>query len=259
MTEAGAGSLPLAGRRILVPRAQRQAPALSRRIREAGGQPVEAPVLLIEPGDAVQLDGAVAELADGAFHGVCFTSPNGVRGVAEALRRTDRTPDVVRTATLVACVGPGTASALQEELGLRADLVPEVATTSALGAAIPPGRGRVLLPRADIASPVLPELLRERGYEPVEVTAYRTDQPATLPDGVLAELQAGRIDLIAVASPSTARNLIALAGAALDRSRIVSIGPVTSATCRELGLPVAREASPHTIEGLVEALGAAVV
>jgi uroporphyrinogen-III synthase len=37
---------------------------------------------------------------------------------------------------------------------------------------------------------------------------------------------------------------------------LVSISPVTSATIRELGLPVAAEAAVYTGEGIVEALGA---
>jgi len=41
---------------------------------------------------------------------------------------------------------------------------------------------------------------------------------------------------------------------ALDSSFIACIGPVTSATARELGLRVDLEASEHTVEGLVEAL-----
>jgi uroporphyrinogen III methyltransferase/synthase len=42
---------------------------------------------------------------------------------------------------------------------------------------------------------------------------------------------------------------VRLAGAAL-----CSIGPATSDTLRELGLPVAVEASEHTAAGLVEAI-----
>lgn len=34
---------------------------------------------------------------------------------------------------------------------------------------------------------------------------------------------------------------------------MISIGPVTSATMRELGLTVHKEADPHTIPGLVAA------
>jgi uroporphyrinogen III methyltransferase / synthase len=247
----------LSGVRVLVPRAQSQAEALSRRIRAAGGRPIEAPVLLIEPGDEAGLARCVQDLAAGRFQGVCFTSPNGVRGVADALAAAGLDGRAVRRAKLVACVGPGTARALQQWLDLRPDLVPAVATTLALGDAVPRGSGRVLLPRADIASPVLPDLLRDKGYDPVEVVAYRTGRPEALPDTVLTDLRDGRIDLVAVASPSTARNLVALAGDGLDHVGIVSIGPVTTAACEALGLPVAVEAAPHTIEGLVGALARA--
>ncbi len=40
----------------------------------------------------------------------------------------------------------------------------------------------------------------------------------------------------------------------LRRSRVVSIGPVTSGTARERGLTVHAEADPHTIDGLVDAV-----
>ncbi len=259
MTERETGAAgPLAGWRVLVPRAQGQAGALSRRIRAVGGDPVEAPVLIIEPGDVLALEQAVRDLADGAFQAVCFTSPNGVDGVRAALESTGTEAEAVRNVEMIACVGPGTARALQRRLGLEADLVPETATTSALAAAVPRGSGRVLLPRADIASPVLPDVLRDKGYEPVEVVAYRTGRPSSLPDGLPAALEAGRIDLIAVASPSTARHLVALAGDVVRTARIVTIGPVTTAACDALGLPVSAEADPHTIDGLVVALARAI-
>ena len=42
---------------------------------------------------------------------------------------------------------------------------------------------------------------------------------------------------------------------AARRAVIGCIGPTTAATARDRGLRVAVEASPHTTEGLVEALG----
>jgi uroporphyrinogen III methyltransferase/synthase len=39
-----------------------------------------------------------------------------------------------------------------------------------------------------------------------------------------------------------------------DGARVVSIGPITSATARELGLEVHAEAARHDIDGLVETL-----
>ena len=251
---AGDVAGPLAGTNVLVPRAPEQAAELADRIRQQGGEVVEAPVLLIEPGDGDALRAAVRELADGGFVTVCFTSPNGVRAVARSFVEADLDVEVLRRATTVACVGPGTAQALEREFGTAPDLVPPTSTTEALGVAIPAGTGRVLLPRADLASPVLPELLLAKGYDPVDVVAYRTGRPDALPEPVLAALADGTITHVLVASPSTARNLVALVGGRPLRARIVSIGPVTSEACRELGLEVAVEAEPHDLDGLIAAL-----
>jgi uroporphyrinogen III methyltransferase / synthase len=245
---------PLAGRRVLVPRAAGQAAALSERIRALGGVPVEAPVLTIEPGDLPALRTAVRDLAAGGYRLVCLTSPNGVDAVATALADTGLDARAFAGVERVACVGRGTAARLWARCRIRPDLVPPQATTRALGEAVPAGAGRALLPRADLASPILPELLAAKGYEPVEVVAYRTGRPDALPAGVRSGLQDGAIDLLAVASPSTARNLVALAGPDGWTGRLVSIGPVTTAACEALGVAVAAEADPHDLDGLVAAL-----
>lgn len=258
VTEAG-GDRPLSGLRVLVPRAPAQAPALSGRVRALGGEPVEAPVLSFEAGDVRALEAALGELADGAFAGVCLTSPNGVAAVADALERLGLDGGTLAgDGTTVGCIGAGTAGALADRLGVRPDLVPETSTTAALGdalaATLPPGGGRVLLPRADIASPALGERLAAGGHEPVEVAAYRTVVPPALPDGVPGALAAGRIDLLPFASSSTVENFLTLLDGRPWRGTVVSIGPVTSATCREHGIEPAVEADQHDLDGLVDAL-----
>lgn len=245
---------PLAGVRVLVPRAPGQARALSDRIRALGGEPVEAPVLTIEPGDRVALEHAVRDLAAGRFRVLCLTSPNGVDALADALAAAGLDTRALAGAGSVACVGRGTAGRLWQRCRVRADLLPPRATTRSLGEAIPAGDGPALLPRADIASPVLPAVLTAKGYDPVEVVAYRTGRPSELPTEVLAALAGDQVDLVAVASPSTARNLVALLDGRPWSRQVVSIGPVTSATCRELGLGVLAEADPHDLDGLTAAL-----
>ncbi|MEX2503229.1 MAG: uroporphyrinogen-III synthase [Egicoccus sp.] len=235
-------------------RARAQASALAEQIRELGGEPVEAPVLRIEHGDRGALRAALHDLGQGAYTVVCLTSPNGVDAVADAIEEDDLDARVFAGVPVVACVGSGTAARLWERLRVRPDLVPERATTESLGEAVPPGSGRVLLPRADIASEILHRMLVDKGYEPVEVTAYRTTLPEALPDLVLDDLAAGRIDLLAFASSSTVRNFVTLVGDRPWQGAVVSIGPVTSRTCRELGIPVAVEADPHDLDGLVAAL-----
>ncbi|MEN6602548.1 MAG: uroporphyrinogen-III synthase, partial [Bryobacteraceae bacterium] len=64
-----------------------------------------------------------------------------------------------------------------------------------------------------------------------------------------------RPDWITFTSSSTVKNFVSAAGvASLNRVRVASIGPVTSATARKLGIVVEAEASTYTTEGLVEAI-----
>lgn len=248
--------LPLHGVSVLVTRTRQQAPALSARIRSLGGEPVEAPTIELRRGDAAALTAALDELASGGFAGLALTSPNGVDAVADALAGQGRDARALAGAR-VAVVGPGTARRLWERLRVRPDLQPDRSTTAALGEAFPEGRGRVLLPRADIAGPALRESLASRGYEPVQVTAYRTVPPDGLPPAAVERLAAGEVDLVAFASASTVRHFHRLIGDRPWSGRVVSIGPVTSATCRELGYPVAAEAERHDLDGLLDALCAA--
>ena len=66
------------------------------------------------------------------------------------------------------------------------------------------------------------------------------------------------IDIVTFTSSSTVRNLLSLLDGkspdALSDSLIACIGPVTSATARELGLRVDIEAEEHTVEGLAQSL-----
>ncbi len=193
------------------------------------------------------------DLSGGSYAAVCFTSPNGVRAVATALRAAHLTARVFDE-VIVAAVGPGTATTLGDVLGVHPHLVPPVSTTAALADAFPSGSGRVLLPRADIASPTLPERLRIKGYDPVNVIAYTTAPPERLPSEVAARLAAGDIDLLVFTSSSTVRNFSKLIAGRRWSGRVVSIGPVTSATCAELGIEVCSEAERHDLDGVVAAL-----
>ncbi len=248
----------LAGRRVLVLRAAAQAEPLAERIAALGGVPVHAPVLRIDPGDDAQLRAAVRDAAHGGFRLLALTSPNGVDALAEAVTRERLDARALAGVGVIACVGPGTAARLWERLRVVADLVPPKATTAALAEAVPEGTGRALLPRADLANPVLTEVLQAKGYEPVAITAYRTGRPEALDPAVLDDLAAGRIDVVPFASSSTVRNFAALVAERPWRGAVVSIGPVTTRTCRELGIDVDVEADPHDLGGLVEAITAAV-
>jgi uroporphyrinogen-III synthase len=245
----------LAGVRMLVPRPPHQASELSRRIRDVGGEPVEAPTIATVPGDVQALIAAVHELAAGSFAGVCFTSGNGVHALAAACDEgcLDRA-ELLTGLRLVGAVGPRTAGLVREAFGTVPTVVPATSTGAALGDAVPPGEGDVLLPRGDLAADDLDRALARRGWTPVRVVAYRTVTAPALPDEVLDALADGEVDLLAFTSASTVRGFVELVGDRPWSGRVVSIGPVTSAACRDLGLDVAVEADPHDLAGLLVAL-----
>jgi uroporphyrinogen III methyltransferase/synthase len=110
----------------------------------------------------------------------------------------------------------------------------------------------VLIARAREARDVLPEALAERGAKVDVVALYETVQEESDPALVEAAREA---DYVTFTSSSTVRNFLAAVGQSFPGDvRVVSIGPVTSATARELGLEVAVEAERHDPEGLLEAL-----
>lgn len=247
---------PLHGVSVLVPRTRHQASELTQRLRALGAEPIEAPTIAIEPTrEPDVLRRALGAVADGAYAWTAFTSVNGVEAAFSALDALGRDARAFAGAR-VAAVGPGTAESLATR-GLRADLLPEHFTTRGLADALlasgPPAR--ILLARADLATPHLAGALAEGGWDVDEVEAYRTVRAAALPVGVADRIREGAVDVLAFASSSTVRNFMDLLGGPPPAAvKIASIGPVTSATCRDLGLRVDAEANPHDLDGLVEAV-----
>jgi uroporphyrinogen III methyltransferase/synthase len=246
----------LFGRKVVITRARAQASGLAAQLTELGAQVVEAPAIRIEPRlDSPAVRSAVAAVAAGELDVLCLTSPNGAHLLMEALAAAGHDARAL-AGTTIAAIGPGTAAALEDH-GLRADVVPERAIGEALAAELV-GRGvagnRVLVARAAEARDVLPDALAEAGAEVDVAPLYETVREE-LDDAARTALM--EADYVTFTSSSTVRNLVhALGGrdGLPERVRVVSIGPVTTTTARELGIRVDVEAERHDIEGLVEAL-----
>lgn len=252
--------LPLFGKRVLVTRAREQAGRTAERLRERGADPVVVPTIDIRPpSDPAPTVDAVTTL--GSYGWVVFTSANGVERVGSELRRQGRDARAFGTAK-IAAIGPGTAAAL-ERLGLVADLVPSVHKGEDLAAelvrVIGSSAPRVLVARAERARDVVPDALRQVGCTVDVVPVYKTcPPPQPLLDGLAALLEAGEIDAVTFTSSSTVEHLCdALedrAAMLLARTRVASIGPITTSTAQKRGVRVDVTAREHTIEGLVRAL-----
>jgi uroporphyrinogen III methyltransferase / synthase len=240
---------PLRGRTVAVTRARAQASGLARQLRELGAEVVQAPAIHIRPLAGPPLDPSPYDL-------ICLTSPNGVAALFERLARSADSPRDARAlaGTRVAAIGPGTARALAEH-GVVADVVPERFVAESLVAALAdlPVR-HALVARAREARDVLPDALRARGAKVDVLELYET-VAEPLPERTLRAAQGA--DYVTFTSSSTVRFFLQAAGGSAGLSpttRIVSIGPITSATLREHGLHPHVEAQRHDIDGLVQAL-----
>jgi uroporphyrinogen III methyltransferase/synthase len=235
---------PLTGATVAVTRARAQASGLAGRLRSLGAAVVEAPAIRI-----AALDGPAPELE--RYDLLCLTSPNGVRLLFERLATGGRDARAL-AGVRVAAIGPGTAAALREQ-GVLADIVPERFTAEGLVQALArTAVSRALIARAAEARDVLPDALRERGTEVDVIALYETVAEPLDPQQREAVSKA---DYITFTSSSTVKFFFESIGDSLPKSaRLVSIGPVTSGTLRELGHEPDVEASRHDIDGLVEAL-----
>jgi uroporphyrinogen III methyltransferase / synthase len=237
---------PLAGMSVAVTRARAQASGLADRLRGLGADVVEAPAIRI-----VALDGPAPDL--GRYDLVCLTSPNGVKALFDRLGAAGLDARAL-AGVRVAAIGPGTAAALRS-FGVVADVVPaeQFVAEGLVEALSEVPVTRALIARAAEARDVLVDALRERGAE-VDVVALYETVAEPLSDAQVAAVRAA--DYVTFTSSSTVRFLIESLGgdgSALP-GRLVSIGPVTSATLREHGLEPHVEAGRHDIDGLVEAL-----
>jgi uroporphyrinogen-III synthase len=169
----------------------------------------------------------------------------------------------------VAAIGPATRQAIEQH-GLKVNVVPrEYVAESVVASLRRKVKGkRVLLARAKVARDVIPRELRKLGARVDVVEAYETVIPEFSRRRLRSALksQKRRPDWITFTSSSTVRNFVALLserrgrvsrvhlGGQGNRVRFASIGPITSSTLRELGLPVDVEAAEYTIPGLIKAM-----
>jgi uroporphyrinogen-III synthase len=281
MSDRSVATLPLYNKRVLVTRTREQASVMSEKLRALGAVPVEFPTIrIVPPQDWGQLDAALRRLyaqTGSDYAWLVFTSVNGVNICCERVRTLGYEPRAMRNVR-IAAIGPATAAALTK-YGLQADLVPaeyiaEGVASALLADAEQKGASlagqRILLARAAEARNVLVTELQQAGAVVDEVAAYYT-LPIAGDDErgreVVAQLRRGQLAILTFTSSSTVRNFVAwlkdceqISTYSLDdlsgqpRPTIACIGPITSQTARELGLPVDIEASEFTIDGLIEAI-----
>jgi uroporphyrinogen-III synthase len=264
--------LPLRGVRVLVGRARHQAGALSAELRKQGALVIEIPFIEIrKPRSFKPLDSSLRNLH--TYDWLILTSVNGVDAMWERMSRLGLSLDRGREGQRsqgnrlrVAAIGPATKNAI-EQRGTRVDVVPkEYVAESVVRSLKSKVKGkRVLLVRAKIARDVIPQELRRAGAQLDVVEAYETVVPRASRTRLQQVMNnpSRRPHVVTFTSSSTVKNFVELLGARqssksraaqLHGVQAASIGPVTSATLRDFGLPVQIAAKEFTIPGLVSAI-----
>ncbi|WP_115126566.1 uroporphyrinogen-III synthase [Synechococcus sp. GEYO] len=254
---------PLLGTTVVITRAREQQSEGRRLLQSLGARVLDLPALEIGPPDSwAPLDDALADLEN--FHWLIVSSANGVDAVESRLQLKGQGLMQRPESLKIAAVGRKTAQRL-EELGAPADFVPPTFVADSLIDHFPvSGWGlRILLPRVQSGGrTLLAEAFGEAGSRVVEVAAYESRCPTSIPADTLKALGNGEVDVISFSSGKTVTHTVQLLADALGHSDIgqlfkkpavVSIGPQTSQRCKELLGRVDKEATPHDMEGLVQA------
>ena len=248
------------GKRIIVTRAPHQATELGKLLCSRGAEPLFYPCITIAPPENVApLDAALQAAVADDFDWLVVTSTNAVLVLAKRLEELRLAPANLSNIA-IAAVGPATAEAVQNLLGLQVTVVPDKYVAESLAAALrSTSPAHMLVLQADIARPTLAQELITAGAKVTAVAAYRTVQGR---GGInlAAMLADSQIDAITFTSSSTVRNCMRrleaeggnpshLAGICL-----ACIGPVTAQSVQDLGFSVAVAPTEHTLEGLVAGL-----
>jgi len=258
-------TLPLSGCRVLVSRAKKQAGALSSTLKELGCEVIEIPFIEIRnPSSYKPLDDALQNLAK--YDWLILTSVNGVEAMFGRMAQRKVAKSGLQHLT-IATIGPATKAAIEKQGFTVAATPKEYVAESVVNMLQTQVKGkRMLLVRAKVARDVIPRELRKAGATVDVIEAYETVLPKASERRLKSVLNSKRKPhAITFTSSSTVKNFVGLLGVRSARAALkkpapnhgvhsASIGPVTSATLREFGLPVDIEAKSFDIPGLVAAI-----
>lgn len=250
---------PLTGRRIAVTRAREQASELAGKLTELGAEVVELPLIRVSKQiDKQSLADVLLEL--GGYDWIVFTSANGVRYFFEEFLRIY---DDIRSLGLLrfACIGDATAKAIRE-LHLKVECQPKVATAEALAdELIATGsldNAKVVVITGNLNRDTLVNKLEAATAIVDLLQVYQTEKTDLTNDAAAADFRAKGADAILFASSSAAQSFVDQAAALkleknATRPLAGSIGPQTSETMKQAGIPIDFTAKEPSLDALVTA------
>ncbi|MSU22943.1 MAG: uroporphyrinogen-III synthase [Opitutus sp.] len=253
-------SLALSGRRIAVTRAREQTSELSGQLLALGAEVIELPLIrMVKDISKEALADVMLEL--GGYDWIVFTSANGVRFFSEEFFRLF---DDIRAFGLLrfACIGDATAKAIAE-LHLKIECQPAVATAEALAddliATGSLDSSKILVVTGNLNRDTLVTKLEGARAIVDCFQVYKTEKVDLTAEPAAADFRTRGADAILFASSSAVQSFVDQAaslqlGPDAKRPLAGSIGPQTSETMKQAGVPIDFVAKTPSLGCLVEAL-----
>ncbi len=251
--------LPLQGQRVMVTRPADQSHEVFARLCRLGAEPMPYPTIMTVPHN----DNAGWQAFDRITSDkrwLVFTSENGVRCFARQF--VERYRDVRRLAGWqIAAIGPGTMKALEREKW-TVDFTPSRMLGKIVGeelaAEIDAPNTAIVRVRGNLAGDDAERILTDVGADVLPLTVYET-RHRIWPDGFREKLFDHPPHAIMFTSASTVSGLAANLNedelkTLTSKAKLFSMGPMVTAALEEHGLAPSREAAPHSLDGMIEAI-----
>ena len=254
--------MALTDKKIIITRALEQTSEAREIFRKNGAEVFDLPSLVIGPPDDWEpLDSALKEIT--TFDWIIFSSANGVRNVDDRMKEIGLSLSEISENIQIAAVGRKTASLL-EDMDVKVSFVPPSFVADSLVEYFPQNQKglKLFIPRVQTGGrSILSHSFKLKGAEVTEVAAYESSCPKEIPQKTIDALNSGEIDIIAFTSGKTVINSVSLFKKyfgenwlkLISNIQIVSIGPQTSLSCKNLIRKPDKEANPHDLEGLLKA------
>jgi uroporphyrinogen III methyltransferase/synthase len=251
---------PLMGKKIVVTRARDQAGQLTALLESSGAEVIELPFIEVQPDINPKL---ITEILAGIaiYEWIIFTSVNGVKAFFDIFYKAF---DDIRCLgpMRIAAVGAATAREIESH-HLKVDLIPEKANGDALVDTFIKDEGiesiQMLVVTGNQNSESLVQRLETEGGAIVDtLPLYKTSKTDLSEHPAAKRFRKEGADAVLFTSSSTVKSFIDQAASLrlepdAKKPAFGSIGPVTTKTLKELGLPVGFESEHASLDHFVSA------
>lgn len=250
-------SLPLQGKKVLVPRGKKEAKSFSRLLEGFGGIPIEIPLIAFRP---VEINTKLRLLHEtlNTYDWIIFTSKVTVETFLTLIGA-----EKLDTFPKIAAIGKKTAESLRAN-GLTAEFLPSKFVAETFVEEFLPNihRGiKVLVPKGNLARDYIAESLRNGGATVDEAIVYETYMPEESRTKLATMIAEKQLDILMFTSSSTVDHFMDVIREyrlenQLEGCLIGCIGPVTEKKLKSFGFPVHASPKVYTVEEMIKSMNA---